>query len=142
MRVYLLTTFLLLSALAFAKKKVTPLPTPPGASKTDSNYVTALGIANRFLQAWQTQDHEQGLMMLTDAAKSQTSADRLESYFSPEFTTPRAYQITHGKKLKTGRYAFPVTLLEAKTSGTPRTRNSQLIVVQTGKEDWAVDKLP
>ena len=143
MRIYLLTfIFLLGSIQAFAKKKVTPLPTPPSATKTDSTYVSALAVANRFLQAWQTQDHESGLMMLTDAAKNQTSADRLEKYFSPDTTTPRAYQITHGKKLKTGRYTFPVVILEVKTSGTPRTRNSQLIVIQTGKDDWAVDRLP
>jgi hypothetical protein len=142
-RIYLLTFILVfLSAQAFAKKKVTPLPTPPSATKTDGNYVSALAVANRFLQAWQTQDHESGLMMLSDAAKNQTSIDRLEKYFSPDATTPRAYQITHGQKLKTGRYRFPVALLELKTGRVPRTRNSQLIVIQTGKDDWAVDKLP
>lgn len=81
-------------------------------------------------------------MMLTDAAKNQTSADKLERYFSTEATIPRAYQITRGKKLKTGRYTFPVALLEIKAGGALRTRNSQLIVVQAGKDEWAVDKLP
>ena len=36
------------------------------ATTTDRDYVSALSAANRFLQAWQTQDHEAGLLLLTD----------------------------------------------------------------------------
>lgn len=128
---------------AFAKKKNTPLPAAPHATSTDSNYVPALAAANRFLQAWQTEDHEAGLMLLTDSAKHQTSEDQLEKLFDPEGTVPRGYQIAHGKKLADRRYTFPVTLYEVtSTRKSPRIRNSQIIVVQTGKDDWAVDKLP
>ncbi len=42
----------------------------------DAGYVSALAAANRFLQAWQNQDHETGLIMLTDDAKEHSSADR------------------------------------------------------------------
>lgn len=141
----LLTIFaviFLFSFPAFAKKKNTPLPTPRSARRIDANYVTALSIANRFLQAWQDVNHEAGLMLLTDNARHQTSPEKLDLFFSPDSTTQRAYQVARGKKLKAGRYTFPVALFEH-NPGTPlRSRNSQMIVVQTGKDDWAVDKLP
>jgi len=136
--------FLLLCPLTFAKKKNTPLPDPPhAATATDNDYVSALSAANRFLQAWQTQDHEAGLLLLTDSAKHVTSEDQLEKMLSPGISTPRGYQIGRGKKLSTKRYAFPVTLYEVSGPHKPlHVRNSQIIAVHTGKDDWAVDKLP
>jgi hypothetical protein len=140
----LVLIFLLLCPLSFGKKKNTPLPEPPhSATTTDSDYVSALSAANRFLQAWQTQDHESGLLLLTDSAKKVTSEDLLEKMLSPETPTPRGYQIAHGKRMSTGRYAFPVTLYEVTTPHKPlHIRNSQIIAVHTGKDDWAIDKLP
>ena len=144
MNIRLVLIFLLLCPLTFAKKKNTPLPAPPhSATSTDSDYVSALSAANRFLQSWQTQDHEAGLLLLTDSAKKVTSEDQLEKMLSPGDSIPRGYQIAHGKKLSTGRYTFPVTLYEVTVPHKPlRIRNSQIIVVHTGKDDWAIDKLP
>jgi hypothetical protein len=138
-RLAILSAVLFFSLPVFAKKKSTPLPVPPRAS-TSREYVSALSAGNRFLQAWQAEDHEAGLLMLTDSAKRQSSAERLEKYFSPDSATERAYHIAHGNKLK-GRYGFPVRLFE-RSGGTLRSRSSQMIVVQTGKDDWAVDRLP
>ena len=139
--------FSLLLSPAFAKKKNTPLPDPPrttvAAPAANSNYVFALSAANRFLQAWQTQDHEAGLLLLTDSAKHVISEEKLETMFSPEAPVHRGYQIARGKKLSNGRYTFPVILFEAMGGRKPlRTRNSQIIAVQTGKDDWAIDRLP
>ena len=136
--------FLLLCPLSFAKKKNTPLPEPlHSATTTDRDYVSALSAANRFLQAWQTQDHEAGLLLLTDSAKKVTSEGQLEKMLSPGTSTPRGYQIARGKKLSTGRYSFSITLYEVAGPPKPlRIRNSQIIAVQTGKDDWAIDKLP
>src|SRR5438128_11844786 len=50
----------------------------------DPSYSSALAAANRFLHAWQTQDHEAGIMMLTDAARQQTSPELLQSFFRSE----------------------------------------------------------
>ena len=108
----------------------------------DRNYVPALSVANRFLQAWQAEDHEAGLLLLSDSAKQKISEDRLEKYFQPGLTTLRAFQVAHGKKLKEGRYTFPVVLFERPSGVFFRTRNVQLLVVQAGKDDWVVDKLP
>ncbi len=40
-----------------------------------------------------------------------------------------------------GRYSFPVVLVTAGGSHVTR-RSSEIILVDTGKNDWVVDKLP
>lgn len=108
----------------------------------DSEYAPALAAANRFLQAWQNQDHETGLLMLTDIAKQNSSQDRMENFFS--CGTNGAYEIARGRKLKAGRYAFPVTLFasRAEPGKSGRPQRSAIVVVRAGKEEWAIEKLP
>lgn len=125
-----MSLLLLAPGLALSRAK-------PKAATVDNDYVPALATADRFLHAWQTQDQESGLMMLTDAAKEHSSEDKLQQFFSPGENA--AYQISAGRKLKPGRYAFPVALLE--DSGKMRRRFSEIVVIRTGK-DWAVDQLP
>jgi hypothetical protein len=109
----------------------------------DREYVAALACANRFLAAWQTQDHENGIILLTDSAKHQVSEDRLQAFFTPGSSIQQGYEISRGKKLKPGRYSFPVTLFEIGSDHKwVHPRSSQIVVVNTGKDDWAVDKLP
>ncbi len=82
-------------------------------------------------------------MMISDSAKLRTSEDRLQEFFSPEPVA--AYEIGHGKKLRAGHYAFPVTLLEVLTTGEAQRihrRLSQVVVVKSGKKDWDIDRLP
>src|SRR5512143_2802276 len=68
-----------LPSLNWAKSK----PKAKTASATvDPDYVSALATANRFLHAWQVQDHETGVLMLTDAAKQHLSEERLDAFFS------------------------------------------------------------
>ncbi len=105
----------------------------------DPAYSTALAAANRFLQAWQVQDHETAIVMLTDAARQHTSPEHLQDFFSPR--PQAAYEIAHGKRHGAAQYVFPAVLFGF--SGTPsRPRYCKIIVVRTGKEDWAVDRLP
>ncbi len=130
----MLLSFLVLgSGLVLARAK-------PKAGQVDSDYVPALAAADRFLHAWQAQDQEDGLMMLTDGAKQHWSEARLQEFFSAGENA--AYQISGGKKLKAGRYAFPVGLLSFELHGQVRKRFSEIIVTRTGGQDWAVDKLP
>lgn len=127
----------LFSTSAAARSKHTStLPAP------DPEYAPALAAANRFLQAWQNQDHETGLLMLTDAAKQATSQERTDSFFSSG--NDAAYEIARGRKLKAGRYAFPVTLFTAHSDLTQpdRPQRSRIIVVHAGRDEWAIDKLP
>jgi hypothetical protein len=127
----------LLSTAATARNKRSASLAAP-----DRGYTSALAAANRFLQAWQNQDHETGLLMLTDAAKQSSSADRLEAFFSSG--SDAAYEIARGKKLKVGRYAFPVTLFPSRSESIKAgsRQRSEIVVVHAGKEEWAIDKLP
>lgn len=110
--------------------------------RSDRGYIAALAAANRFLQAWQNQDHETGLLMLTDTAKQHSSEDRLEWFFSSG--AEAAYEIARGKKMKAGRYAFPITLFpfHSGISNSDRPQKSEMVVVRTGKDEWAIDRLP
>ena len=115
---------------------------PPPAPASDLGYASALAAANRFLQAWQNQDHETGLLMLTDTAKYNSSQDRLEIFFASGHDA--AYEIARGKKLRAGCYAFPVALFAsvAGMTNAARPQKSQIVVVRAGKDEWAIDKLP
>ena len=134
--------FVLLVLLTAAQ----PLPAKSKAAPAlTSDYVAALGVANRFLDAWQTQDYEKGLLLLSATAKRQMPEEQLQVYFSPHPAPERACEIGRGKKLKDGRYSFPVNLMETASGQDHKPthpRASHIIVIKAGKDDWVVDKLP
>jgi hypothetical protein len=123
-----------LPAPAWAKKHITP------AQSTDSNYIAGLATANRFLAAWQGNDQAAAMPLITNRAKQQTTEDGVDKLFSGSST--RAFEITHGRALRQGRYQFSIVLLQTDDSGRARRRFAELIITNTGKNDWAVDKLP
>jgi hypothetical protein len=135
-------TFLIVASLLLCLPVAAKTKPKRTASPADREYVSALAAANQFLHAWQAQDHEAGLVMLTDAAKHHTSEERLQNFFSPVSGTQQAFEISRGKKLQPGRYSFPVILLETAPGGTAHRRISHIIVTRTGKDEWTVDKLP
>jgi hypothetical protein len=107
----------------------------------DSSYVTALAAADHFLQAWQSGDVESGMSLLTGQAKQLATTDAVEKFFSGADAS--AYEIGRGKLLKRDHYEFPVVLVIGSAGTTHlRRRFSSIIVVNTGNNDWAVDKLP
>jgi len=108
------------------------------ASLNESGYVFALGTANRFLYAWQTDDLETGMVLLSDNVRRSQNAETLEELFSGG--SDRAYEIGRGEG-HPGRYHFPVVLVTKSGSGLHRAF-SEIILVTSGKNDWAVDKLP
>jgi hypothetical protein len=115
-----------------------------GASPVDRNYVVALSAADRFLHAWQTDDEEAGLLMLTDRLKQHSSEDVVHQFFSVH-PARASYEIGRGRKLSSGRYEFPVVLFQSASQNGPRwmhPQSSALILVKSGKSDWAIDKLP
>ena len=124
-------------AVGFGKAKTNP--------SVDSDYVLALGTANAFLRAWQTQDREAGILLLTDRLKQHTSEDVLVSFFSCMAGKSQSFEIARGKKVAPGRYRFPVSLFQKPASLEPRwlrPQVSSLIVVRTSGRDWSIDKLP
>ena len=104
----------------------------------DAGYVAALNAANRFLHAWQSGDLEAGMVLLSDRARHAQNPERFEDFFAPG--TERGYEISRGMGSR-AHYRFPVALVS--TQG-PRVRRrfSEVVVVNTGRNDWAVDKLP
>jgi hypothetical protein len=106
---------------------------------SDPGYVFALAAANHFLHAWQTGDTEAGMILLSDGLRHSQNADKLEQFFSN--ATERAFEITRGHGHQ-GRYSFPVVLVTPRGSSHLTRKFSEIILVDTGKNDWVVDKLP
>lgn len=107
-------------------------------ASSDPAYSSALQAADNFLHAWQTQNHEAGIMMLSDHARQVVSPDQMEQFFSPDANA--AFEIEHGRRRKSGGYAFPVVLFGA--SSEHRVHFGEIVMVQSGKNDWAVERLP
>jgi hypothetical protein len=106
---------------------------------TDPLYGSALAAANRFLRAWQDQDHETGIMMLSDSARQSVSPEKLESFFSPG--PDAAYEIAHGKRVNSAAYGFRVVLFGASAISS-RPHVCTVTVTRNGKNNWTVDRLP
>ncbi len=134
LRVALFLLSCLVSSSSFAR-----VSKSSSAHAIDPAYSLALAAANRFLHAWQTQDHETGIMMLTDSARQQTSPELLQSFFSPG--PQAAFEIEHGKRIGREEYAFAVVLFGASSSSV-RPHYCKIVVARVGKDDWAIDKLP
>ena len=135
-------TFVFLLVLTFVAP-VSARPRPaPARSAVNQEYIAALATANRFLQAWQSQDHETGILLLSDRLKQHTAEDYLQTFFSRTENAQEAYEISGGKKLKQGRYIFSVALFNSRSGTWTQRRSSRIIVTRVGKNDWAVDKLP
>jgi hypothetical protein len=113
--------------------------TAPARASADADYIRALAAADRFLQAWQGEDVETGTVLLSSHAKDKIKRDELERLFTN--SAPGAYEIEHGKFLRRGCYEFPIVLLSGSPKKTHR-RLSSIVMLNTGHNDWAVDKLP
>ena len=133
--------FLVTMAAGFAFSPLTWAKKPKAsASSTDASYVAALATANRFLTAWQNHDQEAGLPLVTNRAKQQSSAAEIDALFSD--SAARAFEISRGHQLSRDRYLFPVLLLQTDTPARVRRKFTGILIVNTGKNDWEVDKLP
>jgi hypothetical protein len=122
--------------LAAARDRATPA--------FDPDYGSALAVADRFLQAWQSGDTENGMAVLSSRVKEKATTEALDKFFTADAVpNKRAYEIGRGKMLKRGHYEFPVVLMSgAVQGGHTRRRFSSIILVNTGHNDWAVDRLP
>ena len=130
---FLLTVFPMV--LTWARSHGHPARQDP---TSDPGYALALGAANHFLHAWQTGDIESGMVLLSDRVRHSQNADDLEQFFSN--ATDRAFEIARGHGYK-GRYTFPVVLMTRRGSHVA-SRSSEIVLVDAGKNDWVVDKLP
>jgi len=78
------------------------------------------------------------MVMLSDHIRHTQNPDQLEQFFLS--ATDRAFEITRGRG-HPGRYSFPVVLVTPRGSHVTR-KFSEIILIETGKNDWVVDKLP
>lgn len=125
----------------------TPVLLFPATAKTQRapalgpGYRFALATADRYLEALQSGDGETGMALLSDHAKQNMTAAVLSDIFSAP--GPVAYEIGRGKLLRRGCYEFPVVLFgPTLASQHTRRRFSNIVILNTGNYDWAVDKLP
>ena len=118
---------------AGSRKRHSTSPAPPSP-----DYVFALATVNRFLHAWQADDLETGMVLLSDRVRHSQDPERFEQFFAG--STDRAFEIARGQGNR-GRYRFSVVLVTS-ISTRVRRRFSEIIVVNTGKNDWVIDKLP
>ena len=125
---------LLVSLLSWASphKRVKRVDPP------DQSYVSALACANRFLHAWETGDLETGMVLLSDRVRHAQNPETFEKFFLAE--SVRGFEIARGVGGRR-RCRFPVVLVTTRGNQLRRTF-SEIVVVDTGKNDWAVDKLP
>lgn len=81
------------------------------------------------------------MVLLSGHAKKIATADAVHEFFSNAASA--AYEIPRGKMIKRDRYEFDVVLF---TGGDSQKRNrrrfASLTVVNTGHNDWVIDKLP
>jgi len=135
----LFVSALLLAQLSWPGVRFAATKSAP--ARTAVGYASALAAAARFLQSWQTGDIETGMILLTSHAKEKITRNALEDLFSSGAVS--AYEITRGRQLRRGCYEFPVVLFGgAARNPHPRRRFSTIVVLNTGNDDWAVDKLP
>ena len=139
-----LRSLILLSILCFSLQSSEVLAASRLASKKaaylTTDYASALAAADHFLQAWQSADPENGIALLTSRTKQAASTDTIEKFFSNSAAS--AFEIGRGKLLARGRYEFPVVLLDTSKTNHSRRRSSTIIVLHSGGDDWAIDKLP
>jgi hypothetical protein len=128
-------------ALAFFGSPVASAKKHKAATQpTDSNYIAALATANRFLAAWQDNDQAAAMPWVTNRAKQQSTEEGVDKLFSGSST--RAFEISRGRLVRQGRYQFSIVLVQNDDSGHTHRRFTELIITNTGNNDWAVDKLP
>src|SRR5205807_4842615 len=81
------------------------------APPVDPDYIYALAAANHFLYAWQTQDQETAILLLSDRLK-QSSPETLLDGLTTTSSRPQSFEIGRGRRLSPGRYQFPVALFQ------------------------------
>jgi len=78
------------------------------------------------------------MVLLGENVRHSETADKVEQFFSN--AKDRAFEITRGHG-HSGRYIFPVVLVAPRGSHVTR-KFSEITLVDAGKNDWVVDKLP
>ena len=128
-------SLVLLPSLLIAKGK----PKRQTVTAPDAASVAALATANHFLRAWQTGDLETGLLFSLTPRAMVRMKTTCAVIFQPRCFAPSKFTAANNCAPAA---AFPVVLLETTNPSRAKRRYSEIIVINTGSNDWAVDKLP
>ena len=140
-----IVTVILLAALAGCSSESGPENEP--ATSIDRDYVLALSAANRFLAAWRSRDQDAALPMLS----SRLITSKGEKYWREKISgisNPHheAYEISGGRRLEDGRFAFHVWLHTHYTGFSlepvRKSKPGRIILIKVAAEQWKVDDVP
>lgn len=115
------------------------------ALAVESDYVLALAGANRFFDAWRNRDQEGGLAALSPRLlKTRTEDEWRMAVCGCSNPHHEAYEITNGRRLTDGRYAFDVRLYtHYHNFAYPLETVAMTVkVMRQDSEDWRIDELP
>jgi len=115
--------------------------------QVDTDYVLALSAANKFFGAWRARDPGKGIALLSPKLfQSQPKDVWFQAIVGCSNPHHAAYEISNGRRLPDGRFAFDVRLFEHYT-GFPVERDDvgsleTVTLVKVAEEDWRVDAMP
>jgi len=104
----------------------------------DAEYLSALAAADRFLGAWITDQPDLAESMLT-RPRDESDGD-IETLLT--MACPCAFEIKHGKKVRTGIYAFPVVFFQPPAGNSRISVRLSTITVSWTGDLWAVKQVP
>ena len=112
-------------------------------SHPSGRYLSALGVANGFLAAWAGRNAEVGIAIMSQRLRKASDEQWLREYMSG-LSNPhhQSFEIGRGKEVRSGRFAFPVTLYEAYHGESKGWGYASTIEVVRDGETWRVDRLP
>jgi hypothetical protein len=116
-------------------------------SSIDHDYIMALGVADRFLDAWATRDGDRGYPLLSDRLKKTGDQATLKLAIAG-VSNPhhQSFEIFGGRRQDKDRYVFSIYLYESVTAQTVKTRPRPapltLTLVRSGGDNWLVDDFP
>ena len=144
-RLVLLITAALPLACEDASRRTTT--TRPAAAETgDADYISALATANVFCHAWRDHNYAAGRPMLTVRLIRQYPDARLrDAVAGSRNVRHAAFEISGGRRLGPGRYAFKVRLFYRFTGEVDdriEHLDAEMVLVLGSKGSWMVDDFP
>jgi len=120
---------------------------PEAEAFIDTDYVLALSAADRFLTAWRNRDQDVGLALLSSRLVKSKGEQHWRNEISG-MSNPHheAYEISGGRRLGDGRFAFDVWV-HAHYTGfrvepVRKSKPSRIILMRVAPEEWKVDEVP
>ena len=116
------------------------------ATQVDESYTAALAIADMICQSWQQRDVERSRTLMSGPFLTSISDERLEDAIAgSDNPAHAAYELSKGRKISKGRYAFDVRLFYRYTGGHADKLEAPVETIEVVLQDSGllrVDKFP